>query len=199
MLRRWESEILGTSELESNNLTLTPQPWFAGAFQNPGLSDTAYRVTPARRSTALAASKNCPHDFLSVKACGNGLEVEEDWTLEQWFSNFHEPWFPSKFNWRILNISRHLGYAISRQSFLAKASVRGPQRTALRPPRGAEGPVEKPCIRVAFSQTALKQGWWTYLLSRVAWILHYCRRIAKSFIFILNFYLSLTMRKSDFF
>ena len=30
------------------------------------------------------------------------------------FSNFHEPWPPSKFNWRILNILWHFGYAISR-------------------------------------------------------------------------------------
>jgi len=33
---------------------------------------------------------------------------------------------PFKFNWRILNISRHMGYAISRQSYLVKASARGP-------------------------------------------------------------------------
>jgi len=42
--------------------------------------------------------------------------------LDQWLSNSHEPWPPSKFNWRILNMSWHLGYAISRQ-------------------RGGEGPV----------------------------------------------------------
>jgi len=32
--------------------------------------------------------------------------------LMQWFSNFQEMWSPSKFNWRILNISWHLGHAI---------------------------------------------------------------------------------------
>ena len=44
------------------------------------------------------------------------------YTLNQWFSNFHELWSPSKFN-----ISWHLGYTISRQSYLVKASARGPQ------------------------------------------------------------------------
>ena len=55
------------------------------------------------------------------------------------FSNFHEPW-PSKFNWRILNISWHLSYAISRKSYLVKAPARGAQRTNLWLPREAKGP-----------------------------------------------------------
>jgi len=38
-----------------------------------------------------------------------------------------------------LTISWHLGYAISRQSYVVKASARDPQKTA--PPREAEGPV----------------------------------------------------------
>ena len=73
-----------------------------------------------------------------------GLQIEE-----QWFSNFHEPWPTSKFNWQILNISSHLGYAISRQSYLAKASARGPQRTAPWPPRGSRAPFEKPWKRAS--------------------------------------------------
>jgi len=32
------------------------------------------------------------------------------------------------FNWRMLNISWHLGNAISRQSYLVKASAHGPKR-----------------------------------------------------------------------
>jgi len=40
------------------------------------------------------------------------------WTLQQWFSNFHEPWPPSKLNWQILDISWRLGYAMSWQSHL---------------------------------------------------------------------------------
>jgi len=34
----------------------------------------------------------------------------------------------------------HLGFAISPQCYLAKASARGPRRTAPCPPRGGEGP-----------------------------------------------------------
>jgi len=34
----------------------------------------------------------------------------------------------------------HLGFAIPRQSYLAKASARGRRRTALLPPSGADGP-----------------------------------------------------------
>jgi len=40
-----------------------------------------------------------------------------------------------------------LGYAISRQSYLVKASARGPQKTAPWPPRGARALFEKPCPR----------------------------------------------------
>ena len=61
--------------------------------------------------------------------------------LFQWSSNFREPWLPSKFYCRILNISWHLGYAISRQSYLVKASSRAPQRIAPLAPKGGEGPV----------------------------------------------------------
>ena len=68
--------------------------------------------------------------------CANGLV--------QWFSNFHEPWLPSKFNLRILNRSFHLGYAISRQNYLVKASARGLQRSAPWTPRGPRAPFEKP-------------------------------------------------------
>jgi len=57
--------------------------------------------------------------------------------LAQWVSNFHEPWPPFKFNWRMLNISWHLRYTISRRSYLAKVSARGPQR-------GPRAPFEKP-------------------------------------------------------
>ena len=53
---------------------------------------------------------------------------------------------PSEFNWRILNISWHLDYAISRQSYLVKASVRGPQRTAAWPPMGPRASFEKLCL-----------------------------------------------------
>ena len=42
------------------------------------------------------------------------------------------------------------------------------------------------------------QGWGTYLLSCAAWIVHYRLRAAKLINFILNFYLFLTMKKSDF-
>jgi len=35
----------------------------------------------------------------------------------------------------------HLGYAVSRQSYLVKASDCGPQKTAPWAPRGGEGPV----------------------------------------------------------
>jgi len=43
---------------------------------------------------------------------------------------------PKKFNWRILKISWHLRYAISRQSYLVKGSFHGPQRTAPYPQWG---------------------------------------------------------------
>ena len=42
--------------------------------------------------------------------------------LDQWFSNFHEPWPIQK----VPNISWHLGYAISLQSYLVEVSARGP-------------------------------------------------------------------------
>jgi len=44
----------------------------------------------------------------------------------------------------------------------------------------------------------LCQGCGTYVLSRNAWIVHYRCRAAKSINFILNFYLYLIKRKSDF-
>jgi len=59
--------------------------------------------------------------------------------LEQWFSNFYEPWTPVKDSQHVCNISWHLGYAISRQSFLAKASARGPSEP-LRGPKGGREP-----------------------------------------------------------
>jgi len=49
--------------------------------------------------------------FRRMSSNGHHIEVTErlQKVLLQWFSNFHEPWLPSKFTWRILNISWHLG------------------------------------------------------------------------------------------
>jgi len=43
----------------------------------------------------------------------------------------------------------------------------------------------------------VNQGWGTYLLSRAAGIVHYRWWAEKSIVFILKFYLYLTMRKYD--
>ena len=40
---------------------------------------------------------------------------------------------------KTFNISSHLSYRITRQSYLVKASACGPQRTAPWPPKGGEG------------------------------------------------------------
>jgi len=68
--------------------------------------------------------------------------------LEQWFSNFHEPWRPSK-------DSQHLWPPAHQWKYLVLASARGPcsasacspQRTASVVPKGARAPFKKPWLR----------------------------------------------------
>jgi len=51
-------------------------------------------------------------------------------------------------------------------------------------------------VQTVHSHVAITQGWGTYFLSRVAWIVHYPWSAAKWINFILlKFYLHLTMRK----
>jgi len=56
---------------------------------------------------------------------------------------FDELWPLSKFNWRILNISWHLGYAISLQKLPSDGPCLCSQWTTLGPPMGAEGSIWK--------------------------------------------------------
>jgi len=59
--------------------------------------------------------------------------------LEQCFSTFQGLCTPSKDSQHLWPSVHQQGFAISRQSYLEKASVCGPRRTILWPPRGAEG------------------------------------------------------------
>ena len=81
-----------------------------------------------------ACSNICNLQALKTKLPAEKSKTMKNWeysswrlALWQWFSNFREAWPSSKFNWRILNTPWHLDYAISRQSYLVKASARGPQ------------------------------------------------------------------------
>jgi len=82
-----------------------------------GYQDIAFvgksSVLGIERTFYLFGKKDSPAYFLltHLAVAGGRIEarirniIETFQSLDQWFSNFHELWPPSKFNWRILNIS----------------------------------------------------------------------------------------------
>jgi len=62
-------------------------------------------------------------------------------SLKQWFSNFHEPWPPSKDSQHLWPLSKDS----QQQNYRVKASARGPLRTALWSPKGSESPPGLKC------------------------------------------------------
>ena len=75
--------------------------------------------------------------------------------LDQLLPNFHEPWPPSKFDWWILNILSHLGYAISWQNYQSRPLLVAPRELLRGPQRGLKAPFEKPWSRQCMQSDAL--------------------------------------------
>jgi len=79
------------------------------------------------------------------------------YALSQWFSTFHGLWPPFPFNWLIINIVT-LGFCIITAELISKSlllvapgvPLRGSRSATPWPPRGAEGPVEKPCSKLSY-------------------------------------------------
>jgi len=101
----------------------------------PGPAEMTEQQTRASLVASATGQWQAQNSFacFAVSSCREVSFPDQFFVLSQSFSNFHEPW-PPKFIWQILDMSWHLDYAISRQSYLVKASARGPQG-------GVEGPV----------------------------------------------------------